>query len=98
MWAAGASATELGEKGLPPPTKPPSEGLLLLQHFSNTGVRPRREREAELCAKELLYYRILDMFAQVHNKGAEDTAKDRSTLPLVVKLVCPCFLTNTSLA
>ena len=92
MWAADCSPTELRDNGLHPPSRRPSEGLLLLRQFCKTGVRPEPEREADLCAKELLYYRILDMFAQVYNKGAEDTAKNRSTLPLVVKLVRPCML------
>ena len=92
MWAADLPATELREKGLQPPRKAPSEGLLLLRQFCNTGVQPESEREADFFAKELLHYRILDVFAQVHSKGAEDAAKDRSTLPLVVKLVGPCFL------
>ena len=91
MWAVDVPTTELREKGLQPPRKSPSEGLLLLRQFCNTGVRPEPEREADLFAKEILHYRILDMFAQVHNKGAEDAAKDRSTLPLVVKLVRPHF-------
>jgi hypothetical protein len=95
MWAADASETELRENRLQPPKKPPSEGLLLLRQFCNTGIRPKPEKESDLCVKELLYYRILDMFAQVHGIGAEDMAKDRSTLPLIVKLVCSCFLYNT---
>lgn len=95
MWAADASETELREHRLQPPRKPPSEGLLLLRQFCNTGIRPKPEKEADLCAKELLYYRILDMFAQVHSVGAEDMAKDRSTLPLIVKLVRSRFFYKT---
>lgn len=92
MWAVDFLPTELHDKGLHPPSQPPSEGLLLLHQFCKTGVRPEPKREADLCAKELLYYRILDMFAQVYNKGVEDTAKNRCTLPLVIKLVHPCIL------
>ena len=91
MWAADVPTIELRAKGLQPLRKSPSEGLLLLRQFCNTGIQPEPERETDLFAKEILYYRILDMFAQVHNKGAEDAAKDRSTLPLVVKLVRPHF-------
>ena len=74
-WAADIPAAELRGVGLPLPTKPPSEGLGLLRQFCQTGERP--QQEGERFAKELLYYRVLDMFAQINNIGVEDTTKEK---------------------
>jgi hypothetical protein len=86
-WVADVPATERCAQGLKPPTKPPSEGLQLLRQFCDTGAWPESERDAELLAKEVLYYRLVDAFAQVKNKGLEVTTRDKSVLPLVVQLV-----------
>jgi hypothetical protein len=85
LWAADFPAAELRAAGLPLPTKPPSEGLGLLRQFCQTGERPRQE--GDRLAKELLYYRVLDMFAQINNIGVEDTTKEKSVVPSMIKLV-----------
>lgn len=84
-WAAGVPATELRIQGLQLPTKPPSEGSELLRQFCQTGLWPDKERD--LFAKELLYYRVLDLFAQTNNIGIEDTTREKSVVPSMTKLV-----------
>lgn len=84
-WAAGFTVAELSVGRLPAPVKPPSKGLGLLRQFCQTGQRP--QQEGDRLAKELLYYRVLDMFAQIHNIGGEDTTKEKSVVPSMIKLV-----------
>jgi hypothetical protein len=91
LWAADFPTAELRVAGLSLPTKPPSEGLGLLHQFCQTGEWP--QQEGDHLTKELLYYYMLDMFAQINNIGAEDTTKKKSAVPSMIKLVCCSFLT-----
>lgn len=76
---------------------PPSEGLQLLQQFCDTGAWPESETDTELLAKEVLYFQLVDVFAQVKNKGMEVATRDKLALPLVVQLVHVCFLSDFDL-
>jgi hypothetical protein len=89
LWANSVPASELSVQGLQLPTKPTPEGLLLLYRFCKTGIQPQQDtKDADLFAKELFYYRLLDVFAQVFNKGAEDNSKEKLMKTAIDKLVC----------
>lgn len=88
LWASGVSPSELRVQGLQRPSKPPPEGLRLLRQFCETGVRPRDTKGIDLFTRELFYYRLLDIYAQVYKKGVEDTAKGKSMVAAIDKLVC----------
>ena len=90
MWATNVSMSELRKRGLQRPRKTPPEGLRLLRQFCETGTAPSPDRitDTDLFAKELLYYRLLDVFAQVHGRGGEANLKEKSPLVLLSSLVC----------
>ena len=74
--------------GLLPADVPPAEGLQSLRKFCETGVRNTgRDGEAVLFAKELLYYRVLDVFAQVYCAEVEGIMIKRLNFPFVNLLV-----------
>lgn len=89
MWTEGYSAERLNEFGLLPADETPAEGLQSLRRFCETGVRSTgQDGEAVLLAKEFLYYRVLDVFAQIHGNRAEYTPIERADFPLTTLLVC----------
>jgi hypothetical protein len=67
----------------------PLEGLLVVRLFCETGMRLQSDstREADLFAKEVFYYRVLDMFAQVYDKGVASMTRDKSITAPIDKLV-----------
>jgi hypothetical protein len=85
MWATSVPTAELCERGLKQASKPLAEGLLLLRQFCENGQSPLNG--VDLVSKELLYYRIMDMFAQVNGRGMEHSARERSVVLKMVKLV-----------
>ena len=87
LWATGVPATELHAQGLQLPSKPPPEGLRLLHQFCETGVRPRDTQGIDLFTRELFYYRLLDIHAQIYKKGTEDTTKGKLMVRTIDKLV-----------
>ena len=88
LWAHGRSMETFEIIGLLPPDEPPAKGLQLLQRFCETGVRSMgQDGEAVLLAKELLYYRLLDVFAQIYFVGVEDVRIQRSNFPFINLLV-----------
>ena len=71
-----------------PANAPPGEGLQLLQRFCQTGVHSKGlNGDAVLLAKELLYYRVLDVFAQVYGVGLDNRKIERSNFPFINLLV-----------
>jgi hypothetical protein len=84
-WTAGVPVTESRIQGLQSPTKPPAEGSKLLRRFCDTGLRS--DKDGDLFAKELLYYRVLDLFAQTNDIGVEHTTREKSLVPSMTKLV-----------
>lgn len=90
MWAANVSTSELSIQGTKRPRKTQPEGLWLLRQFCETGAAPLPDHitNADLFAKELLYYRVLDVFAQVYGKGGEASLKEKFPLALLSNLVC----------
>jgi hypothetical protein len=68
------------------------EGLKLLRRFCTTGRRPvpsdGHNVEADLLAKELLCYRLLDVFAQVFGKGVQSLSVEWRAIPFINRLVC----------
>lgn len=85
-----ASASELRKQGLQRPRTTPAEGLKLLRKFCETGTAPSPDhiKDADLFAKELLYYRVLDVFSQVYGKGGQASMKEKLPLVLLSNLVC----------
>lgn len=66
----------------------PLEGLQLLRTYCKTGVHNAGGAENEvLLAKELLYYRVLDMFAQVYCAREAHVEISKSKVPLMTSLV-----------
>jgi hypothetical protein len=47
----------------------------------------RSDKDGDLFAKELLYYRVLDLFAQTNDIGVEHTTREKSLVPSMTKLV-----------
>jgi len=82
--------SELCQQGLQRPRKTQPEGLRLLRQFCETGTAPSPDHitNTDLFAKELLYYRVLDVFAQVYGRGGEANLKEKSPLALLSSLVC----------
>lgn len=88
LWAHGRSVEMLKSIDLLPADAPPGEGLQLLRRFCQTGVRSKGlDGDAVLLAKELLYYRVLDVFAQVYGVGLDDRKIERSNFPFINLLV-----------
>ena len=89
LWAHGCLIETLKGIGLLPPDEAPAEGLQLLWGFCETGVRNMgQDAGAVLLAKELLHYRVLDMFAQVYFAGVGDMiCIQKSTFPFINMLV-----------
>jgi len=67
------------------------EGLKLLRLFCATGASPwtsdPHSVEADLFAKELLCYRLIDVFAQVFGKGVQNLSMERRSIPFIDRLV-----------
>lgn len=94
MWAHGRPVECLRELRLKPADEEPATGLKLLHTFCETGeLNLGQDGEAVLLAKELLYYRVLDVFAHVYCAGAEPLKVERSNFPLINALVSVFFLT-----
>lgn len=88
LWAQGRPVDLLASIGLLPADLPPADGLQSLRKFCETGARNTgRDGEAVLFAKELLYYRVLDVFAQVYCAEVEGIMIKRSNFPFVNLLV-----------
>jgi hypothetical protein len=96
MWATDVPASELHKQGLQRPRMAAPEGLRVLRQFCETGTGPSPDhtKDADLFAKELLYYRVLDVFAQVYGRGGEASLREKFPLALLSNLVCY----NTSVA
>jgi hypothetical protein len=89
MWTERFSVERLHEGGLLPADETPAQGLQSLRQFCKTGVRNTGHGgEAVLLAKEFLYYRVLDVFAQIYGNRAEYTPVERANFPLTTLLVC----------
>lgn len=88
MWAEGRSVETLRAIGISTDNECPPEGLKLLRTFCETGVRNTgRNGDGVLLAKEFLYYRVLDMFAQVHFTREAPVEIAKSKFPLTTLLV-----------
>lgn len=66
--------------------RPPIEGLESLVRFCETGEKSHTSN-ADLLTKELLHYRVLDMFAQVQGRGKENNSVEKSNVPHLHYLV-----------
>lgn len=83
MWISGLPTAELRARGLQR-SKPPAESLLRLSEWCKDGESLQNNVDV---SKEVLCYRIIDMFAQVNNKGVEDITREKLVVPEMVKLV-----------
>ena len=69
------------------------EGLEVFRRFCQTGERFEdvshcdNVQKSELLAKELLRYRVLDMFAQVKKKGTESNVMQKTVIPSFPSIV-----------
>lgn len=99
IWANDNPTLRLNENMEEPQSgsrRPQVEGLALLRQFCGTGV-DFYDTKADTFAKELLYYRVLDMFAQVHEKGKDnDVVVARSNIPYLHYLVGTLLFSRTT--
>lgn len=94
MWAHGRPVESLTEHKLKPADEDPATGLLLLRTFCETGILSLgQDAEAVLLAKELLHYRVLDVFAQIYCAGVEPIRRERLNFPFINALVSVFFMT-----
>jgi hypothetical protein len=88
MLAEGPSVETVRDLDISMDNEHSLEGLQLLGTFCKTGVHnTARTGDGVLLAKEFLYYRILDMFAQVHLTRKAPIEMAKSTFPLMTPLV-----------
>ena len=99
VWVDNNPAVDSGEQitQADPSSWPPVEGLKSLRQFCKTGVGfEELSQDADLLAKELLYYCVLDVFAQVQKKGSKQNFIQKSDIPSLPYLVhAPSFCIAT---